>query len=125
MSDHLRIAVPTSGQGGLDAPRSAHFGHADSFTIVDVVDGAVVGAESLANPPHSHGGCGMTVAMLAQAGVDAAIVVGMGGGPLSAMGAHGMSALHDGASPTPRDAVEAYLAGQLEPFGSNHQCQGH
>jgi predicted Fe-Mo cluster-binding NifX family protein len=125
MSDTLKIAVPTSGAGGLDAQRSAHFGHADSFTIVDVADGAIVGERSVVNPPHVHGGCGMTVAMLADAGVGTAIVVGMGGGPLAAMNAHGMKPLFDDQSPTPRAAVEAYLAGELTEFGGNHTCRGH
>ena len=123
--NQMRIAVPTEGTGGMDAPRSAHFGHAPTFTIVDVSEGAIVSAEPLANPPHSHGGCGMTVAMLADAGVTTAIVVGMGGGPMNAMRSHGMTALHDDRSPTPRTAVEAYLSGSLKPFGDDNTCRGH
>lgn len=125
MPDTARIAIPTNGAGGVDAPRSAHFGHADSFTIVDVANGAIVSDGVLANPPHSHGGCGMTVRMLAEAGVTTAIVVGMGGGPLAAMQANGMEPLFDPESPTPRTAVEAYLAGGLAPFGSDRTCAGH
>ena len=125
MSEKIRIAVPTNGPGGIDAPRSAHFGHADSFTVVDVIDGQVEGAEAMVNPPHAHGGCGMTVAMLSSAGVDSAIVVGMGGGPLSAMSRSGMKAFFDDQSPTPRAAVEAFLAGKLSEFGGDHVCAGH
>jgi predicted Fe-Mo cluster-binding NifX family protein len=79
----------------------------------------------MVNPPHSHGGCAMTVSMLANAGVGGAIVVGMGGGPLSAMNQTGMKALFDDQSPTPREAVEAYLAGKLQEFGSDNLCGGH
>ena len=125
MTDTLKIAVPTNGGGGLDAQRSAHFGHADSFTIVDVTDGEIVADRAIANPPHSHGGCGMTVSMLAEAGVSTAIVVGMGGGPLAAMNSHGMTPLFDDQSPTPREAVAAFLAGKLAGFGSDHTCRGH
>ena len=125
MTDTIRIAIPTEGAGGLDGQRSAHFGHAASFTIVEVADGQIVGGGTLTNPPHSHGGCGATVAMLAQAGVGTAIVVGMGGGPLAAMNANGMTPLFDDEHPTPRAAVEAYLAGSLRPFGSDNTCQGH
>ncbi len=125
MSESIRLAIPTEGMGGLDSARSAHFGHADSFTIVDVVEGQISGGDVIANPPHSHGGCGATVTLLAQAGVGAAIVVGMGGGPLSAMQANGMVALFDDQSPTPRAAAEAYLSGTLPAFGGNHVCRGH
>jgi predicted Fe-Mo cluster-binding NifX family protein len=125
MTDTLRIAVPTNGPGGLDAERSPHFGRADSFTLVDVAGGAIVGDSTVANPPHVQGGCGRTVSMLADAGVGTAIVVGMGGGPLAAMQAKGMTALFDDRSPTPRAAVEAYLAGGMAAFGGDQVCRGH
>jgi len=125
MSESIRIAIPTNGPGGIDSERSAHFGHADSFTIIEVADGHIVGDEAIVNPPHSQGGCGMTVTLLANAGVGSAIVVGMGGGPLSAMSRTGMKALFDDQSPTPRAAVEAFLAGKLSEFGGDHICAGH
>ena len=62
---------------------------------------------------------------LRASGVGAAIVVGMGGGPLAAMNANGITAFFDDQSPTPRSAVEAYLAGNLAAFGSSNTCQGH
>jgi predicted Fe-Mo cluster-binding NifX family protein len=124
-TETLRIAIPTSGPGGIDAARSAHFGHADSFTIVEVDDGQIVRDTAITNPPHSHGGFGATVTMLAQAGVGTAIVVGMGRGPLAAMAANGMTPLFDDQSPTPRAAVEAFLGGRRSEFGGQHVCQGH
>jgi len=125
MTETLKVAVPTNGEGGLDGERSGHFGHADSFTIVEVVDGEIVGQHVMVNPPHSHGGCGKTVSMLADAGIEAAIVVGMGGGPLSAMRSTGMKPLFDDQSPTPRASVEALLAGRLVEFGADNTCRGH
>jgi len=125
MMDAQKVAVPTNGEGGLDGQRSEHFGHADSFTIVDVEDGKIVGAKAMVNPPHSHGGCGMTVVMLANVGVTNAIVVGMGGGPLAAMNANGVSPFFDDRSATPRAAVEAFLAGELVAFGDGNTCRGH
>jgi predicted Fe-Mo cluster-binding NifX family protein len=125
MTGTQKIAVPTNGEGGLDAQRSEHFGHADSFTIVDVAHGEIVGGSAMANPPHSHGGCGTTVLMLASSGVTTAIVVGMGGGPLAAMEANGVSPFFDDRSATPRTAVEAFLAGNLVAFDDGNSCRGH
>jgi predicted Fe-Mo cluster-binding NifX family protein len=125
MMDNHKVAVPTNGAGGLDAQRSEHFGHADSFTVVDIANGEIAGASALVNPPHSQGGCGMTVVMLANAGVTTAIVVGMGGGPLAAMQANGLTPLFDDRSATPRAAVEAFLAGKLVAFGDSNTCRGH
>lgn len=125
MSSSVRIAIPTEGPGGLTSPRSAHFGHAPSFTIVEVVDGRIAGVKALVNPPHTQGGCGATVQLLAQDDVSVAIVVGMGRGPLSMMQSAGMTPLFDGVSETPEAAVAAYLAGGLAPFGGDHVCTGH
>jgi len=125
VSQTIRIAVPTSAEGGIDAPRSAHFGHAESFTIVDVAEGRIELSTVITNPPHSHGGCGQTVRLLAENGVTVAIVAGMGRGPLSMMQPAGIVPLFDDVSPTPRAAVEAYLAGGLAPFGDDRVCAGH
>ena len=38
-SKTIRIAVPSEAPGGLAAPRSGHFGRAECFTMVDLVDG--------------------------------------------------------------------------------------
>ena len=50
---------------------------------------------------------------------------GMGGGPLAAMKANAMTPLFDDQSPTPRAAVEAFLAGRLAGFSEDHTCRGH
>jgi len=125
LSQTIRIAIPTEGAGGLEAPRSAHFGHSASFTVVDVVDGEITGSTALQNPPHTQGGCGQTVQLLASNGVSVAIVVGMGRGPLSMMQPAGILPLFDNVSPTPLSAVAAYLAGSITPFGGDQVCSGH
>lgn len=125
MSTTIRIAVPTEGAGGADAPRSAHFGRSESFTIVDVADGAIVAVEALANGPHEHGACGTIVDRLAAEGVGAVIAGGMGGGPRAGFAAAGIPVYFDSESASPRAAVTAYLAGALGSFGAEHQCTGH
>ncbi len=125
MAQRIRIVVPTEGAGGIDSPRSAHFGRAGSFTLVDVVDGEIGSAGAVMNPSRDQGGCVATVATLAEIGVQVAIVNGMGGGPRTAMVARRIEALFDGKSATPREAVEAYLAGGLELFGADRKCGGH
>lgn len=121
----VRIAVPTEGDGGLDAPRSMHFGHAASFTIIDLAGNTVERVSTLANGPHEHGACVSIVARLAEAGVAVVIAGGMGGGPRAGFASAGIPVFFDAESPTPADAVAAYLAGTSETFGDVHQCRGH
>jgi predicted Fe-Mo cluster-binding NifX family protein len=125
MSDAQRVAVPTEGAGGLDATRSMHFGHATSFTLVDVDGGRIVATSVVVNPPHQQGGCGRTVEMLVGAGVTVVIAGGMGGGPRSGLAAAGVEVCFDPTSETARAAIDAYLAGARDAFGEEHACQGH
>lgn len=125
MSERMRIAIPVESGEGLDGIRSAHFGHAPAFALVDVENGAPVSVEMLANPPHTHGGCGMTVSLLVSSGVDSVSVIGMGRGPLNGLLANGVSVHHDAGSSTVREAVQAVIEGRTSTFGAQHACQGH
>ncbi len=125
MSDTLRIAVPVEGGEGLEAVRSAHFGHSAGFALVDVEDGAPVAVSMLVNPPHAQGGCMTTVNLLAANGVQAVSAAGMGRGPLNGLMQVGIAIHHDAQSATVGQAVDAILGGRTTPFGSDHACQGH
>ena len=125
MSITERVAVPTEGPGGLTAPRSMHFGHAESFTLVDVTDGVITGATVVVNPPHEHGGCGATVNLLVAAGATTVIAGGMGGGPRSGLAAAGVEVCFDAVTETVQAAIDAYLAGARDAFGEQHVCRGH
>lgn len=51
----MKLAVPTLGAGGLASKRSGHFRHCDCFTVVDIVDGRIVGISELENPSDESG----------------------------------------------------------------------
>jgi predicted Fe-Mo cluster-binding NifX family protein len=78
MTERIRIVVPTEGAGGIDSPRSAHFGRAGSFTLVDVVDGEISSAGAVMNPSRDQGGCAATVATLAEIGAAGSVSSSMG-----------------------------------------------
>lgn len=121
----MRIAIPVEQGEGLAAVRSAHFGHAAGFALVDVVDGAAGEVTMLVNPPHEHGGCLSTVNILAAHGVSAVSAAGMGRGPLNGLLAAGIEVHHDPESATVGEAVAAMLEGRTQAFGAQHACQGH
>lgn len=119
---HMKLAVPSVGEGGLGAQRSAHFGHADCFTILNVENGQVSLDGTIANPPHEEGGCMRPVGILADAGIDAIVAVGMGMRPMQGFAAAGIVVLRDAESPTVGAAAERAAAGQLEAMGPEHAC---
>jgi predicted Fe-Mo cluster-binding NifX family protein len=53
----LRVAVATKGNKGLEDTVSHEFGHAKTFTIIDIQDGMVKNVEVIENPAASlsHG----------------------------------------------------------------------
>lgn len=118
----MKVAIPTLGKGGLDCERSGHFGHCDCFTVVDVEDGQVGAVSVIDNPPHEEGGCMRPVGILADAGIDAIVAVGMGMRPMQGFAAAGITVLHDAESPTVGAAAERVAAGQLEAMGPEHAC---
>lgn len=125
MPERMIIAVPTSGEGGLDCERSAHFGHCDCFTLVDVEGGQIAGASALANPAHEEGGCLRPVELLAAQDVDAIVVIGMGARPLAGFQSAGISVYLENESRLVGDAVKHLLGGGVDVMGAESSCGCH
>jgi predicted Fe-Mo cluster-binding NifX family protein len=121
-SRQTRIAVPSDSPGGLDAPRSGHFGRCECFTMVDVVDGEIGEVEVLHNAPHVESGCMAPVLVLAEHNVDAIVVDGIGGRPLMGFNQVGIT-VHAGAGADVQSAVRAYIQGGLPVVGIEGACQ--
>ena len=119
------VAVPTESGEGLGAVCSPHFGHAAGFVLVSVDSGDLGAVRTIANPPHSEGGCMAIVRLLVENGVTAVSVGGMGGGPLAGLTRAGVAVHHDSGSATVKQAVEAVVSGSAVLFGEDHTCQGH
>ncbi len=116
----LRLAVPSDLPGGLDAARSGHFGRSPSFTIVDVVDDAVVNTFTVPNPPHQKGDhCLTQVLTLGENLVDVVIVAGIGRQPLLNCLQAGMRVFAGEDRPTVRAVVQAFIDAELVPVGQD------
>lgn len=118
----VRLAVPSEAPGGLNAARSGHFGRCACFTIVDVTGDKVAGVEVLTNAPHTEGGCMAPVLVLAEHGVDAIVVDGIGGRPLMGFNRVGI-AVHAGLGADVGTAVGAFIQGGLPVVGFEGACQ--
>lgn len=127
MSDNGRIvlAVPSSGEGGLEAERSGHFGRCDCFTVVDIEDGAIVASRVVANPPHEEGGCLRPVNLLAGEGVNALVVAGIGGRPLAGFNDAGITVYFDTQIPAVGAIAQLVAAGSVEVIDPSYVCGGH
>ncbi len=120
----VRVAIPSEGNGGLDGIRAGHFGHCDVFTCVDVEEGQIKQVSILANQEHVQGGCMVPVNLLAEAGVNALVVGGIGMRPLMGFKQVGIEVYHDGERADIRPVVEDFLAGNLPKISDDQVCGG-
>ena len=121
MADTLRIAIPSTAPGGPKAEMSSHFGHADTFTLVEIAGKDIVSTAVIPNPPHTQGGCMAPVNLLKKNGVHIIIVGGLGARPLIGFRQVGIRVMA-GANGTVEKVIAAYLEGRLRPAGEDVVC---
>ena len=119
-----RIAVPSNGNGGLEATRSGHFGHCDVFTVIDVEDGEIKNVSTIPNQEHVQGGCMVPVNLLASHNVNALVVGGIGMRPLLGFKQAGIDVYHDSQRLEIRPVVEDLIAGKLPQITDDQVCGG-
>ncbi len=91
--EKLRIAIPTKGKGGLEDALSDVFGRANTFTIVDVEEGAIKNVKVLENPAvsYQHGAGPIVVKMLIDSGVNMVIAAEFGPGASTLLDQHSVT----------------------------------
>ena len=119
-----RIAVPSSGSGGLEGQRSQHFGHCDAFTLIDVINGEISNVDIVSNPAHQEGGCLVPVNILSNLKVNALVVSGIGPRPLMGFSEAGIDVYHENTCPEIKPVVESLIAGKLPIITMDNTCGG-
>ncbi len=122
--DNGRIAIPSIEVGGLDGQRAGHFGHCDTFTLIDVKDGTIDKVSTVANIIHVQGGCMVPVNLLADNQVNALVVGGIGMRPLMGFRQAGIDVYHDDQRADIRPVVEDLIAGKLTMIVDDQVCGG-
>jgi predicted Fe-Mo cluster-binding NifX family protein len=120
----MKVAFPSGPPGGLDAELSAHFGHCEIFTLIDVEEGEMKQVTTLPNVPHEQGGCMAPVMHLKEAGVDALVAGGMGMRPLAGFQQVGIDVFFSDGAATVKDAADLILTGKARIFGPAETCGG-
>ena len=118
----MRIAVPSMDDGGLQAMRSGHFGHAAYMTVVVVEDGKVVDVEVHKNADHDAVGCGGVIDYTIGLGVDAMLAAGMGRPPFMRFTQAGIKVYFDATQPMVGDAIDLLLQGKVENMDISQAC---
>ncbi len=110
----MRIAVAAMGN-----TVAGHFGHCETFILFDTENGKIVKEDPVPNPGHRPG---FLPNFLADRGAKVIITGGMGGGAVEIFNERDVEVIL-GAQGDAREAVEAYLRGELQSTGS--VCHEH
>ena len=101
----MRFAIPMA-QGKL----ALHFGHCESFALVDVEDGEVVSRKDATAPEHLPG---LLPRWLGEQGVNVVIAGGMGRRAIDLFTEQGIEVAVGAPREEPEALVKAHLAGTL------------
>ena len=110
----MKIAVPC-----MDTQIAQHFGHCENFRVFATENRAITAETSIANPGHKPG---FLPNYLGDMGVEVIIAGGLGGGAADLLKERGIEIV-TGASGDAREAVVAYLKGELKSTGT--LCHEH
>jgi len=119
MNEEKKMKIAVASDNGLV---SGHFGHCESFTIYDTVDGKIIETEVVPNPGHKPG---FLPVFLNDKGVNVIIAGGMGGGAVDIFNEKNIEVI-TGAQGKAEDLANSYLLGELISTGSvchEHQHQ--
>ena len=122
----MKIAIPSLFPGGMNAPRSEHFGHSDLFTVVELNGTAIETIELVDNISHAQGGCTAPVRLLKNAGVEAVVVTGLGARPMEGLSSAGIHVYFaaSSANMTVTDVVRKFIDGKLPQMQPSQLCKG-
>ena len=101
----VRVAISTDGD-----KVAAHFGRCQTYTIVDIADGAIHNREVIPNPGHEPG---FLPGYMAERGVNCIVAGGMGSRAQMLFNQHAIETII-GVSGAIEETIQALLQGQLE-----------
>jgi predicted Fe-Mo cluster-binding NifX family protein len=107
-----RIAVSADDNKGLDSVVSPHFGRCPYYAVIDVEDHHVESLSALKNPFYGQHSPGAVPRFIQEQGADVILTGGMGRRAIGFFRQMGIEAV-TGAYGSVRNALEAYLGGEL------------
>ena len=124
--EEMKIAIPSTFPGGMNASRSEHFGHSDIFTIVELNGTKINTVELVDNISHAQGGCTAPVRLLKNAGVEAVVVTGLGARPMEGLSSAGIQVYFAASSANMivADVIQKFIDGKLPQIQPTQLCKG-
>jgi len=120
-----KIVIPVSGESGLDAQLSEHFGRAPYFAVIDIDEnGQISNQQTVPNTSEHFGGTGRPPDRILQFKPDVLITYGMGPRALNIFQTARVAVLRANTN-TVRDVITAYNNDELEELTEGCQHARH
>jgi len=118
----MKIAIPVTGNNGLQSEVSEHFGPAPGFIIYNDEDSSVEYMEHQSrHAGHSHK---PPVDILLEKGINAIVVSGIGRRAIGRLGAQGVT-VYQSSGETVQDVIDLFSKSELKPLSEADGCRGH
>ncbi|MHC1630789.1 MAG: NifB/NifX family molybdenum-iron cluster-binding protein [Methanotrichaceae archaeon] len=117
----MKVCIPTMGNRGLDEIISAHFGYAETFTIVDTETNEI---KVVHNTSEHKGGIGLPPEIIAENGAHIMLAGGLGPRAVQMFEQYGVD-VFVGATGTVKNAVDDWKNGYLEEATDENVCNEH
>ncbi|MDO9534498.1 MAG: NifB/NifX family molybdenum-iron cluster-binding protein [Bacillota bacterium] len=118
----MKLCIPTTGNEGLKASVSGHFGSAPHFTIYDTDSEEIIVIDNQ-NLHHTHGNC-QPLRALSGVEIDAVVCGGMGAGAIFNLNQGGIRA-YLGQEGTVQEIAKAFQEGNLPELTPSNACSQH
>lgn len=117
----MKLCIPSTADGGLDAEVSPHFGRAETYTLYDTETETV---DAIDNDGQHHGGGRHPPDIIAETGADVLLCGNLGRKAVSRFDDHGIDVFCDAEGPV-QEAIEAWEDDALNPASEDSACSGH
>jgi predicted Fe-Mo cluster-binding NifX family protein len=121
LGDSMKIAIPTSGEGGLNSKVAEHFGRCDTYTFLDE-NGSVV--EVVENASRHRGGNLLPPEMIKEYGGDILLCKGIGYKAVDMFRKVGIEVYICEAN-TVAEIFGLWRDKKVKKAGSDNVCEGH
>jgi predicted Fe-Mo cluster-binding NifX family protein len=118
----MKLGIPSLRPGGLEANVSAHFGHCELFTAVEIDGSEITRVWTIDN--NGEHNCMIPVQKMRQEGIDTVLIGGIGRKPLMEFQRMGIR-VHFGANGTVLKAVSDFLNDSLKEATMQDVCHGN
>jgi predicted Fe-Mo cluster-binding NifX family protein len=117
----MKICVPSLGNKGLEEKVGEHFGRVPTYTIIDIDNNEI---KIVKNTSEHMGGVGYPPEIMNREGVQVLVCSGIGRRAISMFNKTGIK-VYIGATGKVKDAVNAFMQGNLQKAYEDDACQKH